>query len=170
MMPVLPSAFARRISAVVRTGVIKSLLSANQRFHCAMWRIVATNPSQIEHVQFAAVNPPLRISANTSRLHFETTRPSITVSESCKRVMQSPESFAKPPTSRAGALRAAMLASSAHEQEPTFDVIPKDDGIAIADDHLLQSGRSAVVQIEAVAPAIRASCAPVYRMASARNP
>jgi hypothetical protein len=63
-----------------------------------------------------------------------------------------------------------MLASSAREQEPTFDVIPIDDGIAIADDHLLQSGRSAVVQIEAVAPAIRESCAPAYRMASARNP
>jgi hypothetical protein len=28
-----------------------------------MLRIVATNPSQIEHVQFAAVNPPARMSA-----------------------------------------------------------------------------------------------------------
>jgi hypothetical protein len=35
------------MSAVVRTGVINSLLSANQRFHSAMLRIVATNPSQI---------------------------------------------------------------------------------------------------------------------------
>jgi hypothetical protein len=31
---------------------------------------VSTNPSQIEHVQFAAVNPPRRMSANTARLHF----------------------------------------------------------------------------------------------------
>jgi hypothetical protein len=38
-------------------------------------RIVPTNPSQIEHVQFAAVNPPRRMSANTARLHFEMTRP-----------------------------------------------------------------------------------------------
>jgi len=37
--------------------------------------------SQIEHVQFA--NPPLRMSANTARLHFEMTRPSMRVSESC---------------------------------------------------------------------------------------
>jgi hypothetical protein len=63
-----------------------------------------------------------------------------------------------------------MLASSARQEEPTFDVIPKDGGIAIADDHLLQSGRSAVVQFEAVAPAVREHCAPAYRMASARNP
>src|SRR5215469_10157900 len=90
MIPVFPSAFARRISAVVCTGVIRSVLSANQRFHCAMLRIVSTNPSQIEHVQFAAVNPPLRMSANTARLHFEMTRPSMTVSESCKRVIQFP--------------------------------------------------------------------------------
>src|SRR5215472_8613719 len=46
--------------------------------------------SQIEHVQFAAVSPPLRISANTARLHFEMTRPSMTVSESCRRGMQFP--------------------------------------------------------------------------------
>jgi hypothetical protein len=49
---------------------IKSALSANQRFLCAILRIVSTNPSQIEHVQFAAVNPPRRMSANTARLHF----------------------------------------------------------------------------------------------------
>src|SRR5215831_18562005 len=78
------------MSAVVRTGVIRSALSANQRFHCAMLRIVSTKPSQIEHVQFAAVNPPLRISANPARFHFEMTRPSTTVSESCRRVMQFP--------------------------------------------------------------------------------
>src|ERR1700736_5134159 len=48
MMPVFPSALARRMSAVVRTGVIRSELSANQRFHCAMLRIVSTNPSQVE--------------------------------------------------------------------------------------------------------------------------
>jgi hypothetical protein len=82
-----PFGFARRMSAAVRTGAIKSALSANQRFHCAILRIVPTNPSPIEHVQFAAVNPPRRMSANTARLHFEMTRPSITVSESCRRVM-----------------------------------------------------------------------------------
>jgi hypothetical protein len=82
-----PSSFARRISAAVRTGAIKAALSANQRFHCAILRIVSTNPSQIEHVQFAAVDPPRRMSANNARLHFEMTRPSMTVSESCRRLM-----------------------------------------------------------------------------------
>jgi hypothetical protein len=90
-MPVFPSAFARRMSAVVCTGVIRSALSVNQRFHRAMLRIVSANPSQIEQVQFAAVNPPLRMSAKTSRLHFEMTRPSMTMSESCIPVMQVPE-------------------------------------------------------------------------------
>src|SRR5215472_8572928 len=90
MIPVFPSAFERRMSAVVRTGMIRSALSTNHRFHCAMLRIVSTNPPQIEHVQFAAVNPPLRISAKTARLHFEMTRPSTTVSESCRRVMRFP--------------------------------------------------------------------------------
>jgi hypothetical protein len=52
-----------------------------------MLRIVAAKPSQIEHVQFAAVNPPARMSANIERLHFEMTRPSMTVSESCRPVM-----------------------------------------------------------------------------------
>jgi len=32
-------------------------------------------------------HPPRRMSANTARLHFEMTRPSMTVSESCRRVM-----------------------------------------------------------------------------------
>jgi len=101
--PGFSSAFARRISAVVRTGVIKSLLSANQRFHCAMLRIVATNPSQIEHVQFAVVNPPARMSANIARLHFEMTRPSMTVSESCRRVMPSSREIQETPTAPASA-------------------------------------------------------------------
>jgi hypothetical protein len=54
-MPVFPSAFARLMSAVVCTGVIRSALSVNQRFHRTMLRIVSANPSQIEQVQFAAV-------------------------------------------------------------------------------------------------------------------
>src|SRR6266850_3676514 len=101
MMPVFPAALARPISAALRTGVIRSALSANQRFHCATLRIVSTNPSQIEQVQFAAVNPPLRMSAKTARLHLEITRPSITVRESCIPVMQFPE---KPRERTAGLL------------------------------------------------------------------
>src|SRR3984893_776988 len=96
MMPVFPSALARRMSAVTRTGMIRSALSANQRFHCAMLRIVSANPSQIEQVQFAAVNPPLRMSAKTARLHLETTRPSMTVSESRIPVMQFSEKLHEP--------------------------------------------------------------------------
>jgi hypothetical protein len=56
-----------------------------------MLRIVWANPSQIEQVQFAAVNPPARMSANTARLHFEMTSPSMTMSESCIAVMVVPE-------------------------------------------------------------------------------
>src|SRR5437763_14085457 len=110
MMPVLASTFARR-SAVVSTGVIKSLLSANQRFHCAMWRIVSTNPSQIEHVQFAAVNPPARMSANIPRLHFEMTRPSMTVSESCKPAIQFPGVFSLTTRNSGNATSATILRS-----------------------------------------------------------
>ena len=55
-----------------------------------MLRIVSTNPSQMEHVQLAAVNPPLRISAKTARLHFEMTRPSMTVSASWRLVTKIP--------------------------------------------------------------------------------
>src|SRR6516165_1740601 len=90
MMPVFPSALARRMSAVVRTGVIRSVFSLNQHFHRAMFRIVSANPSQIEQVQFAAVNPPLRMSAKTARFHLEITRPSMTMSESCNPVIQVP--------------------------------------------------------------------------------
>jgi hypothetical protein len=42
-----------------------------------------------EHLQLAAVDPPLRISAKTTRLDFAMMRPSITVSVSCKRIRQS---------------------------------------------------------------------------------
>jgi hypothetical protein len=42
-----------------------------------------------EHLQLAAVDPPLRISAKTARLHFAMMRPSITVSVSRKRIRQS---------------------------------------------------------------------------------
>jgi hypothetical protein len=45
------------------------------------------NPSQIEKVQFAAAKPPLCMSVKTARLHFETTRPSMTVSVSSRLVM-----------------------------------------------------------------------------------
>jgi hypothetical protein len=37
------------------------------------------NPSQIEQVQFAAVNLPLRMSAKTSRLHFYDIDPGLLV-------------------------------------------------------------------------------------------
>src|SRR5437764_7559737 len=126
MIPVFSSAFARRMSAVVRTGVIKSLLSANQRFHCAMWRIVPTNPSQIEHVQFAAVNPPLRISANTARLHFETTRPSMTVSESCKPVIQFPGVFSLT-TSNSGNATSAIILRSPQRRKRSLAGPQQDD-------------------------------------------
>src|SRR6266404_841292 len=70
MMPVFPSAFARRISAVARTGVIRSALSLNQRFHCAMLRIVSANPSQIEQVS----SPPelIRLAGSLERLPNQT--------------------------------------------------------------------------------------------------
>src|SRR6516165_7311468 len=80
-MPVFRSALARRMSAVLRTEVIRSAFSVNQRFHRATLRIVSANPSQIEQVQFAAVNPPLYMSAKTARLHFEITSPSMTMSD-----------------------------------------------------------------------------------------
>src|SRR5882762_8723624 len=98
------------MSVATRTGVIRSTWSVNQRFHCAMLRIVSVNASQIEQVQFAAVNPPLRMSAKTARLHLEMTRPSITVSESCIPVMQFPE---KPRERTAG------LLSTQTDRKPT---------------------------------------------------
>src|ERR1700730_10945132 len=96
MMPVFPSALARRMSAVTRTRMIRSALSANQRFHCAMLRIVSANTSQTEQVQLAAVNPPLRLPAQTARLHWQTTSPSMTVSESCIPLMQFSEKLHEP--------------------------------------------------------------------------
>ena len=58
MMPVLPSSFARRMSAVVRTGMMRSALSEKCRFQPAMLRIVPSKFSHTEQVQFAAVSPP----------------------------------------------------------------------------------------------------------------
>ena len=77
-MPVLPSAFARPMSAVVRTFRIMSSCSRNQAFQRAMFFIVSAKPSQMQHVQLAAVRPPRRMSSNTSRLQLETTSPSNT--------------------------------------------------------------------------------------------
>jgi hypothetical protein len=42
-----------------------------------------------EHLQLAAVDPPFRISAKTTRFHLAMMRPSITVRVSCKRIRQS---------------------------------------------------------------------------------
>jgi hypothetical protein len=84
MMPVLPSSFARRMSAVVRTGMMRSALSKKCRFHPAMLRIVPSKFSHTEQVQFAAVSPPPRMSSNTARENLEMMSPSMTTRSWCK--------------------------------------------------------------------------------------
>ena len=86
MMPVLPSSFARRMSAVVRTGMMRSALSEKCRFQPAMLRIVPSKFSHTEQVQFAAVSPPRRMSSNTARENFEMISPSMTTRSWCKLV------------------------------------------------------------------------------------
>ena len=83
----LPSRLARRMSSVVRAWISRSSCSTNHRFHWAMFRIVPRNPSQTEHVQFAALSPPRCMSSNTARLHFEMISPSMTMASRCKSVI-----------------------------------------------------------------------------------
>src|SRR6185436_10209832 len=49
-----------------------------------MLRIVSVKPSHTQHVQFAAVKPPRRMSSNTGRPKSEMIRPSMTMELACK--------------------------------------------------------------------------------------
>src|SRR3990167_1299768 len=82
-MPVLPSSLALRMSAVVRTGITRSLLSRISFWLAAMLFTVAWKPSHTDTVQLAAVRPPLRMSSNSSRFHLAMIRPSMTILSAC---------------------------------------------------------------------------------------
>src|SRR2546423_5134889 len=77
-MPVLPSRFARAMSAVVCTCVMRSACSTNHCFQRITFCIVPLKPSHMEQVQFAAVRPPRRMSSNTARLKLAMISPSKT--------------------------------------------------------------------------------------------
>ena len=59
-----------------------AVMAASQAFHWATWRIVPSKPSQMQHVQLAAVTPPRRMARNTSGDHADTLRPSMTTAPS----------------------------------------------------------------------------------------
>lgn len=67
------------MSAVVRTGITRSLFSRISFWLAAMLFTVAWKPSHTDTVQFAAVRPPLRMSSNSSRFHLAMIRPSMTM-------------------------------------------------------------------------------------------
>src|SRR5581483_1386032 len=87
MIPTLPVSLARRISAVVFTGMIRSACSCSHRFQSAMFCRVPRVFSQTQHVQLAAVRPPRCICSNTLRLQRDTTRPSITIAREWSEVI-----------------------------------------------------------------------------------
>ncbi|MNE27790.1 hypothetical protein D3C80_1212110 [compost metagenome] len=82
-MPVLPSSLALRMSAVVRTGITRSLFSRISLLLAVMLFTVAWKPSQTDTVQLAAVRPPLRMSSKSSRFHLAMIRPSMTMLSAC---------------------------------------------------------------------------------------
>src|SRR5580704_10925149 len=71
------------MSAVDRTGRIRSLNSRNQPFHFTIFAIVPLKSSHRLQVQLAAVMPPLIMSSKTSRLQFDTIRPSKMIESLC---------------------------------------------------------------------------------------
>src|SRR5437868_1908154 len=89
-MPVLPSRFARAMSAVVCTCVMRSACSTNHCFQRITFCIVPLKPSHMEQVQFAAVRPPRRMSSNTVRLKLAMISPSKTVRLRCSSCILRP--------------------------------------------------------------------------------
>src|SRR3989344_9337181 len=83
MMPVLPCSLALRMSAVVFTGITRSLFSRIRVWLATMLLIVAWKPSHTDTVQLAAVRPPLRMSSNSARFHLAMISPSITMLSAC---------------------------------------------------------------------------------------
>ena len=82
-MPVLPCSLALRMSAVLRTGITRSLLSRISLLLATILFTVAWKPSHTDTVQLAAVRPPLRMSSNSSRFHLAMIRPSMTMLSAC---------------------------------------------------------------------------------------
>src|SRR5437016_2160783 len=77
MIPLLPSAWARSISAALATCRMRSEFSSNSLLKRTRFRIVSVKFSHTEIVQLAALTPPSRISAKSSRLQLEMRAPSI---------------------------------------------------------------------------------------------